>query len=165
MDDLITRLTAAIDQVERVARRAAESVNRNNADGRTEPAGSEWTADGGLVFGEHEALWDCEGSSTLCMAVEAGEHVALNDPAKVLRGCAADRKILALHQPIETFAGMTEFLPKHAGTPGFPIRTICELCADHDSENGWDDYGEDIRYPCATLRAVAERYGLEADGG
>lgn len=123
-EDLITRLTAAIDAFEA------------GSGAKDDPSGH------------------CDDLN--------GRHL---DHADVLRWCAADRKILALHQPIETFAGSTEFRPKHAGTPEFPIKVICELCADHDRENGWDDHDEDVQYPCPTLRAVAGRYGLEDTRG
>lgn len=129
MDDLITSLTAAIDEREA----SAEHIHRSDCDSNSDQSVS--------------YKCDCD------------------QPGEVRRGCAGDRKILALHQPIETFAGSTEFRPKHAGTSEFPIKVICELCADHDRENGWDDHDEDVQYPCPTLRAVAGRYGLEDTRG
>jgi len=79
----------------------------------------------------------------------------------VLRGCAADRKILAIHKPLEVWNGGAEskYWPKHAvGQTVF----VCECCDDNDSEHGWQEYE---KHPCATVLAVAERYGLEVDGG
>lgn len=60
------------------------------------------------------------------------EHVVRHDPAAVLRRCAADRKILEVHEPI-------------GGACGF------------DREDGY--YVEDIN-DCPTLLALAEGYGL-----
>mgnify|MGYP001608697000 CR=1 FL=1 len=66
--------------------------------------------------------------------------IALNDPATVLRRCAADRKILAVHAP--------------AGTKWDPY--ACNGCGV-DSEYGHEvDHTND----CETLQALAEGYGL-----
>lgn len=155
MTDLIARLTAAVDETERVARAACHETNGewNQPDPERHPGGVD-DATGDIV------VYD-EGSPTQAQAA----HIARHDPASVLRGCAADRKTLAIHKPIKTFAGLEELWPKHAGTPGFPIKVICERCANHDRESGWDDHDEDVQYPCPTLQAAAERYELEVQGG
>lgn len=44
------------------------------------------------------ALWDCEGSFTLCMTAPSAEHVARHDPARVLREVAAKRAIVEAYQ-------------------------------------------------------------------
>jgi hypothetical protein len=68
------------------------------------------------------------------------EHIAVHDPASVLRRCAADRKILEHHAP--------------AGGNWEPY--ACTGCGD-DSE-----YGALVTHTndCPTLQALAEGYGL-----
>ncbi|MET9053337.1 DUF6221 family protein [Streptomyces bacillaris] len=70
-------------------------------------------------------------------------HIALNDPASVLRRCAADRKLIALHH-----------------NDGFE----CPVCAgepwvDEDSEGNGEWTRSSINAPCPTLLALAEGYG------
>jgi hypothetical protein len=77
------------------------------------------------------------------ITTEAGpiaEHISDNDPANVLRRCAADRKILTIHTP--------------AGGTWDPY--ACDGCGI-DSE-----YGHEVRHTndCETLQALAEAYGL-----
>jgi len=77
------------------------------------------------------------------ITTEAGpiaEHISDNDPAAVLRRCAADRKILTIHAP--------------AGGNYDPY--ACDGCGI-DSE-----YGHEVRHTndCETLQALAEGYGL-----
>lgn len=78
------------------------------------------------------------------MAVQS-DHIALNDPASVLRRCAADRKILAAHpyttRVINPVDGST--------SAGFG----CETCHDLDGV-------PEGRGNCATILAVAEAYEL-----
>lgn len=66
--------------------------------------------------------------------------IAMHDPAAVLRRCAADRKILDLHQAIVT------------GLPTLPL--ICETCGSGEC----DTYP--TAWPCPTLAALAEAYGV-----
>jgi hypothetical protein len=69
-----------------------------------------------------------------------GPHIAANDPAAVLRRCAADRKILAIH--------------RYAGGNSWD-QYACHGC-------GYDDTGYlvDHTNDCETLQALAEGYGL-----
>ncbi|BBC30039.1 hypothetical protein SGFS_013330 [Streptomyces graminofaciens] len=72
----------------------------------------------------------------------AERHIALSDPANVLRRCTADRKILAEHQPF--------------GSQWEPYACVgCGLgagdCGDWVTEHTND---------CPTLLALAEGYGL-----
>jgi hypothetical protein len=133
VDDLIARLTAAIDETE-----------RNGFLGQS-PLGYV-TADKVYLPTEVQIAYGSED-------VTARQAV--------LRGCAADRKILAIHKPLEVWNGGAEpkYWPKHAA--GQTV-WICERCDTHDSEYGWR---EDEPFPCGTVRAVAERYGLEDTGG
>jgi hypothetical protein len=76
------------------------------------------------------------------ITTEAGpiaEHIAMHDPAAVLRRSAADRKILEHHAP---------------NTYGIDIHA-CTGC-------GSDDYGWNVDHTndCPTLQALAEGYGL-----
>ncbi len=137
MSDLVSRLLAAIEAKEQKAQKAiaAKNVHCHVSSG---PAGAEWTAYDGMVIGENEEpLWDCEGSDTLCMAPEVAEHVACNDPAAVLRRCAADRRLLARHKPLE-----------------LSRETICEECSPGGFLVGW---------PCPTVQIFAEGLGISVE--
>ncbi len=79
----------------------------------------------------------------------AGVHIELNDPASVLRRCAADRTILAAH-PYTTRVVNPGYGPHSAGFG-------CETCHD------WDGVPEG-RGNCDTVLALAEAYGLEPAG-
>lgn len=72
-------------------------------------------------------------------------HIALNDPASVLRRCAADRKLLELHTPTEWPTG---------------TRAVCPSCArwDNDTAMG-DDAASPVPFPCPTVFVLAEGYG------
>ncbi|MGQ4353146.1 DUF6221 family protein [Streptomyces drozdowiczii] len=88
------------------------------------------------------------GTVANCHAEEA-QHIALHDPASVLRRCVADRKILAAHP--YTTAVINPSYGQHSAGFG------CETCHD------WDGVPEG-RGNCATILALAEGYGLdEAD--
>ena len=81
---------------------------------------------------------------------EAGvEHFALHAPESILRRCAADRKILAMHQPVEGVG----FDPDDDDTPGAygTVSSACSCCGTPD------EYA--ARFPCGTVRAIAEGYG------
>lgn len=69
------------------------------------------------------------------------EHIALNDPASVLRRCAADRKQLELHGPMEDPEVVGDDL--HC--------TSCRVTAIGEFDAA--------PWPCATVRALAEGYG------
>ncbi|MFD8899824.1 DUF6221 family protein [Streptomyces ardesiacus] len=79
------------------------------------------------------------------------QHVVLHDPESVLRRCAADRKLLKLHQAVPDHGRYSE--PEcpddcdgqHTGPP------VCMACRDYA--------GDPLQAPCQTLLAVAEGYG------
>jgi Family of unknown function (DUF6221) len=76
------------------------------------------------------------------------------DADRLLAECEAKRRIVELHKSVETFAGMSvsDYWPNHAtGKTVF----VCEVCANHDRETGWDDFDG---YPCATLKLLALPY-------
>ena len=73
-------------------------------------------------------------------------HIALNDPAAVLRRCAADRKILAEHAP----------QPDGSSSPDIQQ---CRTCSSSGDVDDWYQYL--VPYPCPTVLAVAEGYGFD----
>lgn len=80
-------------------------------------------------------------------------HVTRHDPGAVLGRCAADRKILELHQPVA------------CGAFGCDCDSKCESCdwtesQERGQEPSWG-YPDSHVYPCPTVRAVAEGYGWE----
>lgn len=88
------------------------------------------------------ALWDCEGSGTLCMAAPTGIHIARHDPTRTLADIDAKRRIIALHGPVTLRGG--------AGAKYFDTATVCRSCEppqfpEHAS-------------PCPTLRLLALPY-------
>ncbi|MFD9443450.1 DUF6221 family protein [Streptomyces sp. NPDC060001] len=81
-------------------------------------------------------------------------HIALNDPESVLRRCAADRKLLGLHQPV----------PDHGRYSGPECPAEC--AGEHDEHDGvlvcvsCRDYaGDCLEAPCSTVVVIAEGYG------
>ncbi|MFL3869268.1 hypothetical protein LT966_21955 [Streptomyces griseobrunneus] len=67
----------------------------------------------------------------------------LHDPALATRRLRADRKIFAEHEP------------RQDGT-GFPDGLQCRTC----SRDGGDGYQYLVPYPCPTIVALAEAYGI-----
>jgi hypothetical protein len=93
VSDLALWLTAQLDHDEQVARAAAR-----------ETTSERWSASGGLVYPEDNPsqhpgpfLADVYG-----LPDEVAAHIALHDPASVLRTVAAHRAILAEHLPTRT---------------------------------------------------------------
>lgn len=99
--------------------------------------GTQWYYDDGLVLARREDDMVATGSQDF-LERKQGEHIALNDPASVLRRCAADRKLIALHQ-------------SGSGWDGARDGSVCTLCAQ-DSQDG-DRNG--APFPCLTLRTLA----------
>jgi hypothetical protein len=133
--DLVAYLDRAITAQENAARAAC--------------AKSPWRNDGGNLYDANgdgfSEVWSVsESADEDYLADEASAaHIALNDPESVLRRCAADRKLIALHQP-----------------DGW----ACKVCAneeqsDEDSEGEyhWSRPGQ--AFPCPTIEALAEGYG------
>lgn len=129
MPDLHGWITQQIDEAQRIAEAA-----RGQGEGR-------WRHDAshpnGYVYDELDQPVVYDESAPF---PEEAAHIAFHDPATVLRRCAADRKILAVHAPQ---GGDWE---PHA----------CLGCGS-DSEFGvLVDHTND----CETLQALAEGYGL-----
>ncbi|MFB6665994.1 DUF6221 family protein [Streptomyces parvus] len=80
------------------------------------------------------------------------DHIALSDPESVLRRCAADRKLIALHQPM------------NCNGPSCDCDSCCPTCRwDLTDKPGggtarWAEANQCI-CPCPTLRHLAEGYG------
>ena len=87
-------------------------------------AGEIRDADGGMI--RARSAWPDEG-----------RHIALNDPASVLRRCAADRKLIAEHGPFSA------------------TDLSCKGCGLDSHEEMVTGYYED----CPVLCALAEGYG------
>jgi uncharacterized protein DUF6221 len=181
--DLATRLRDRLDQVEAVAKAAAhpdswwtvgdapdddwdvfEMFSDPGSPGRCEDDGHKPNrCDDMLVATADEDFGQRPG--------EVARHIAMHDPASVLRQVAASRKMLELHKAFE--------IPKYeyTGNPTIKIdangREIrywppgsitgkrqvgasyrCEHCETRD-----DSFRE---YPCPTLQALAEMWGVSA---
>ena len=104
--------------------------------------GADWYYDDGFVLGRREDDMVATGSQDF-LERQQGAHIALNDPASVLRRCAADRKLLTLHRPQQTGAG-------------FPDIQECRTCS---ADSLGDGYQYLMPAPCPSLLALAEGYG------
>lgn len=98
MTDIIAFLSARTDWAETVALAAQESDPAPwSANVSTSASGTEKRSGHGaglVIASDDTALWDCEGSSMLCMTVPTATHVAYHDPARALREVAAGRALL-----------------------------------------------------------------------
>ena len=133
-EDLAARLLAAIDAKESKARAAA-----THAPGpwRVDPDDN----DAMLPTG----VWVEDAADTGVAVVRGNyraEFLVDNQPDTVLRRCAADRKILAEHQPDGTAYG----------------DQLCRRCTLGDEAS--DKLHRWFIWPCPTLRALAEGYGI-----
>jgi hypothetical protein len=132
-DDLIAALRAALDAEEATARAA----------GAAEWSLQEHEGDTVLVYDSRgEPVVYDEGWPTPAQ----GTHIVAHNPAFVLADIAAKRAILDLHAPVPGWDGESS------------NGTVCVLCAE-DARDG-DRTGDP--YPCATLRLLAEAYGITA---
>jgi hypothetical protein len=103
-NDLAARVLAAIDETERIALHAH---------------GDTWTAHGWHL------VKSSDGEEVVTVGDSGGgvyddptaNHIAGNDPATVLRRCAADRKIVELHPPNTAI-----------GAHGKPVLVVCATC-------------------------------------
>jgi hypothetical protein len=99
-------------------------------------------SEGGPEWGEDPFVYGVRDQThTLAIRVRENRtsllaHIALNDPASVLRRCAADRKLLALHRG-----------SMHS----------CPAADDTGYLDEWTQFG--YNDTCPVLRALAEGYG------
>jgi Family of unknown function (DUF6221) len=136
MTDLVAFLAARLDEDHVVAEAAlaidpAPWTADASDDGSTQQRSG---AGAGLVIAaDGIALWDCEGSNTLCMTAPSADHIARHDPARVLADIAAKRRI------VETCADM---MWKHEGGPDVVadavLRDLAAIYAEHpDYDESW----------------------------
>ncbi|WP_446458691.1 DUF6221 family protein [Streptomyces rochei] len=96
-----------------------------------------------------------ESKNTVEMDSDLADHITLHDPESVLRRCAADRKLMTLHQPVV------------CGAFGCDCDRKCKTCdwtasQEFDRKPAWGQVDHHI-FPCPTVRALAESYGWAAE--
>lgn len=123
-EDILAYLDRAITSRERTATEAAAEY------------GTKWYYDDGFVLARREDDMVATGSQDF-LERKPGEHIALHDPASVLRRCAADRKLIELHGPLGHWD------------------LGCKGCGFNNQEESMVDHYQD----CPVLRALAEGYG------
>jgi hypothetical protein len=128
-EDILAYLDSAISSREAVAR--AAQAEGDTRDGR-------WYDDQ-----DEEVIDDSAWRIAYTVSPAFRTHIALNDPASVLRRCAADRKLIELHRPQQTGAG-------------FPDIQECRTCS---ADSLGDGYQYLVPAPCPSLLALAEGYG------
>jgi hypothetical protein len=139
VDDLTTRLLAAIEETEYLAQQADH--------GPWEVRDEEY--DTYVIPVDHPR--------PIVASLELlpnGWHIARHDPEAVLRRCAADRKIVERHG-VEARTG---YEPDDDDTPHAygSISRACKECGSSDLA---------VRSPCKTLVLVAEGYGITEETG
>ena len=134
-----TRIEAAIDRAEQVARAAmpAGVINERWYVSRIDENESRVRE-----RSTQAPVADVIGGVFADRSQQYAEHIALNDPAAVLRRCAADRRVLERHQQIAYYG---------------------------DSSQGWAcsyEWGDGDGYRidwtlCPEIRSLADRWGIE----
>lgn len=128
--DLVTRLLAAIEAAEKLALAASPGPWTTTAEH------DEVLAVDGIPVADGFALSGRQLRATV-------DHIIGQDPLAVLRRCAADRKILAIHHP-ERAGGYVD----------------CAVCREPFTPEA-----ESEAWPCGTILALAEGYGLAEQQG
>lgn len=139
--DLPARILAEIKETERIA----HAVEDNSA-----PWDGQWKSDHGRAvrtYNDWVLVYPHGDNAPLRPGL--AEHIAHNDLATVLRRCAADRRILELHQQVEA-----DLSPHSSDKP-----TGCVTC-HNDPDCGWT-LGNGV---CGTVIALAEGYGITVNG-
>lgn len=149
--DLVTRLLAAIAETERIARAV-----RTGLSGETGPWITGESADHLADYVVYRPSPDWAGHIVhACSADYAGvdqlqiaRHIARQDPHSTLIRCAADRKILGLHDEPLVQVGLDN------------ARFVyCQTCGSGEP----NEYP--TAWPCDTILALAEGYGLAEQQG
>ena len=112
--------------------------------------GTEWYYDDGLVLARHEDDMVATGSQDFLERPQ-GEHIALNDPASVLRRCAADRKALALYTETVAIRDKSTVTLQHAQGRG--VRP--DPCVLDD----WSRAQREAAVMLPLIQLLAEGYG------
>ena len=130
MGDLARWLGEQLDEDERIALAAADELEGLEL-------GGSWSYDGHYVETVSERTMVAVGSQDF-MTPGVGQHIAVHDPARVLREIDAKRQLLKLHAPSDlgTWVGDDE-----DETPA------CRTCGNLTA-----------RFPCRTLRLLALPY-------
>jgi len=148
VSDLASRLLAAIEEVERLAHEAQDYIGD-----------SPWSV--GRARGSGEPYVKGEVAAVCSLVDEASAaHIAHNDPAAVLRRCAADREEVELHHIVWRDIGWLEWDDReHAEM--YEELPVCGLCVPkHSSFPTRADVPEG---PCQTIRLRARAYGLSVE--
>lgn len=127
MNDLLEKLEAALDQTEQIARDALDEApwEARNAD-----------ADGIHMEDPWVGYRDELGTVATGMRADQAIHIALNDPKRILRRVARDRKLLDLHLPLFADRSYTECASCHGSYSDYPCPTIKALAEDYEIEVG-----------------------------
>lgn len=127
---LVEFLRARLDEIERLARGAAEAAPLRTGDMDGEPAGSRWASDDlGQLYSEgEEAPWSGDGVFSLGVPAPMSAH------SHAERVAGADQTLAAV-------------LDLHAPKPGGTYGWQCEGC------DGVGDYCAD--WPCRTYQLIA----------
>jgi hypothetical protein len=153
VDDLLARVSAAIEKRERVA----QAVKDNSA-----PWDGQWRADGTRAVRTYNGWVLLYGREGQPLADGLVKFIADNDPASVLRGCAADRKLIAEVQSWKHFyldednwfsCGLAVDSNEPDGEPG-------SGCANDTKAGDHCDCGLEARQ-LRILRPLAERYEVQ----
>lgn len=135
-EDLLAYLDRAITQRVDAALKTLDLADRADARRGQLPVPWVFTSNADMVVGE---IRDADSGIIRVRSTwpDEGNHITLNDPRSVLRRCAADRKLIELHGPVD----------EHD--------LGCKGCGFSNQEESMVDDYED----CPVLRALAEGYG------
>ena len=141
MNALLQNLEAAISEIEEFAVDAAEQVGD-----------SHWQQRNVRIV----TVADRDREVADYAIVECIDHIVRNDPARVLRRVARDRKLLARHFLIYRDIGWME-----DGDERMEELPVCGHCVPKHS---WFKNRSDVPlYPCADVRDLAEDYDIEVE--
>lgn len=134
VDDLITKLRAKLDEIERIAQRAAGVE-------------SDWAYDR-ETFHVASASYSIAARKADGSPINDvdGEHIALHDPKAALEMVSALREILELHAAVR--------LPRDLNGPA----GVCRLCS---ADRPYEYMGAE--WPCATLRALVKGHRITVE--
>ncbi len=123
-----TRLSAGLEEDERVAREASGALWETGVLGRWIHVSAEAIAENKMAFGHLGYVGSIERDADRI-------HVARQDPARVLRHVEALRRVIA----------------EHAGADGDGYCGRCLVCTEYDD-------GTTYQLPCPTIAALASIY-------
>ncbi|MFD3535223.1 DUF6221 family protein [Streptomyces sp. NPDC058664] len=144
MDDLIAFLRARLDDDEQTALSWPEDSRRWQTVGGRRLSyrnGSSQTVTA-IDISNASSLWN-EQIYVKYDLDGAAEHIARQDPARVLAEVDAKRRMVALHEPVTLHAG--------GGAAHFDTTRVCRSCEPPKQF-------PETAYPCATLRLMALPY-------